>query len=103
MTPNSAVENGMGLPENNCNRPFMYSEKPNCSPKPLESRIYNKNASITETLEKCAIFPWLNLNLSSLENKIINPIIGTGNIGLSEINDFQGLRKKSTDYKNIEY
>ena len=31
VTPNSAVENGMGLPENNCNRPFMYSEKPNCS------------------------------------------------------------------------
>ena len=88
--PKTAVEKGIGLPENISNLPRKWCVSPNSNAKLFKNIIYIKKVAITAIFalfsNLCAVILKPSLAMSS----IANPIIGIGNIGLRDSSDIQG-------------
>ena len=82
--PKTAVEKGIGLPENISNLTGKCCPSPNLSAKLFEKIMYIKKVIITAIFALFSSLCALILNPSFVVSSIANPIIGIGNIGLKD-------------------
>ena len=89
VMPKTAVENGIGLPENISNLPRKRCVRSNLYAKLFEKIKYTKNVVATAIFAYFSSLCALMLNPSFEVSNIAKPTIGIGNIGLNEVMENQ--------------
>ena len=87
--PKTAVEKGIGLPENISNLPRKCCASPNLNAKLFEKIMYINKVVTTAIFALFSSLCALILNPLLVVSSIANPIIGIGSIGLRDLREIQ--------------